>query len=181
MEKKCFHPVSVSHSSWQMLSISVRLSVNCHLHVSPQIVHVKVWALVWPLKDTQRPVLKPLQHCLDCVPQVILKTEPSLSLWLSVLCSMFSLRISLCMVALILRSFLNSFPVQNCCRFTFCLTRPEDIFHHAHRDLSTPFGRLQAGCGFCLASLLTGLPPLQTTNEALLEWPSWPTLVCMII
>lgn len=59
------------HSSWQILSSSIRFGsafVNCQVQLSPQIFYVvQVWALAGPLKDIKKLVQKPLQHCLGCM------------------------------------------------------------------------------------------------------------------
>jgi hypothetical protein len=71
---------SFSHSSLQMLSISVRLDVErCYtafFQVSPEVIdRVQVRALARPLKDIKRLVPKPLLHCLGCVLRVVVLLE----------------------------------------------------------------------------------------------------------
>ena len=50
------------------------------MQVFPEMfVRLRVWALAGKLKDIQSLVLKPLLHCLGCVPRVVvlLEGEPS--------------------------------------------------------------------------------------------------------
>ena len=54
--------------------------LHSYFQVSPELFgRVQVWALVGPLKEIQRLVLKPLLHCLGCVLRVVvlLEGEPS--------------------------------------------------------------------------------------------------------
>ena len=71
---------SVSHSTLQILSSSVRLdgerSLHSYFQVSPEMLDlVQVRALAGPLKDIQRLVLKPFLRCLDCVLTVVVLLE----------------------------------------------------------------------------------------------------------
>ena len=70
---------SLSHSSLQILSSSVRLDgerrCTAIFRSLEMLDRVQVRALAGPLKDIQRLVLKPLLHCLGCVLMVVVLLE----------------------------------------------------------------------------------------------------------
>ena len=92
-------------------------SLHSYFQVSQEMFDlVQVRALAGPLKDIQKPVPKPLQHCLGCVLRVLgslscwkVNLRSSLRFWS--LWSRFSSRISLYFAPFIFPSILTSLSV----------------------------------------------------------------------